>query len=453
MPLRLLPVKYVGGGEKATEGFHFVSSIDKEGLPITEVKTGPYGKKVSASVPKIIRQLVDDGHNVIVDEDFPTTASSAFLINFCPNEDATVIKLLKKKGYQLLGKTVLDEFACGGTGLYASTGPIFNPHNPKRVVGGSSSGSAIVVAKEIVPFALGHDTGDSVRRPAAYCGLVGFKPTYGLISRYGVIPMASSLDTVGILAKKLSTVQEIFAILAQPDSRDLITCARGKKVVRHTDRKKIAVINELEKHLPPELNKLYDHAQEKLRKLGYSITKINIPPRLRDNLQLTYLILCSTELVNHLNSLQGITYGPPNENGEIAAKRSERLGLVVKERLLMGGYFLSEKGLLEKAQKVRRLVDNWLKKVFRDCDFLMFPSTNGPAPPAADFNHSFAGLISSHWSDNLLLLGNLAGLPSLSLPLGVVDGLPVNVNLDSAYGQDESVLQLATELEVELVNI
>ncbi|CAG8799254.1 10032_t:CDS:2, partial [Racocetra fulgida] len=262
--------------------------------------------------------------------DFPTTASSAFLVNFCPSEDATVIKLLREKGYQLLGKTALDEFACGGVGLYAATGPIFNPHHPGRVVGGSSSGSAVVVAQKIVPFALGHDTGDSVRRPAAYCGLVGFKPSYGLISRYGVIPMASSLDTVGILANKVSTAQEIFTILAQPDPYDLITTTK-KKFLRPPRRKKIVTIDRLEKFLSPKLNKLYRQAQEKLEKLGYSITKINIPPRIRDNLQLTYLILCSTELVSHLNSLQGITYGPLDENEEIAKKRSDNLGLIVKE--------------------------------------------------------------------------------------------------------------------------
>jgi aspartyl-tRNA(Asn)/glutamyl-tRNA(Gln) amidotransferase subunit A len=267
-----------------------------------------------------------------------------------------VLKLLTKKGYKLLGKTALDELACGGAGLYAATGPIFNPHNPERVVGGSSSGSAVVVAKKIVPFALGHDTGDSVRRPAAYCGLVGFKPSYGLISRYGVIPMASSLDTVGILADKISTVREIFAILAQPNPQDLITCTRKRKVLRHSDRKKIAIINGLEKILPPQLNKLYGSTQEKLKKLGYKITKINIPPRLRDNLQLTYLILCSTELVSHLNSLQGITYGC-SEKISITQKRSQYLGPIVKERLLIGAYFLAEKGLLEKAQKIRYLVD------------------------------------------------------------------------------------------------
>ena len=140
-----------------------------------------------------------------------------------PPYDALVIELLRKKGGDLLGKTVLDEFACGGTGLYANTGPIFNPFNSFHIVGGSSSGSAKIVAEGSAPFALGHDTGDSIRRPAAYCGVVGFKPSYGLISRSGVIPLAASLDTVGILGKKVKDIKLVFLIISQSDLADLTT--------------------------------------------------------------------------------------------------------------------------------------------------------------------------------------------------------------------------------------
>lgn len=380
---------------------------------------------------------------------FPTTASSAFLVNFFPGQDATVIKLLARKGYKLLGKTALDEFACGGTGLYATTGPLFNPVNSAHIVGGSSSGSAVVVAQKWVPFALGHDTGDSVRRPATYCGVVGFKPSYGLISRSGVIPMASSLDTVGILAQQVKVIKEVFSLLARSDPADLITNTIKPKFPHPPNRKKIAVIAGLETSLPTGLNQLYHHTQKKLKKLGYSITEIKIPLTIRENLPITYLILCSTELVSHLNSLQGITYGI-SENISITEKRSKNLGEIVKERLLIGTYFLAEKGLLAKAQKMRYLVQQWLKKIFQSHDFLLFPSTNNVAPPVKSFNSFFSGLLSSHWSDNLLLLANLVGLPSLSLPMGTFFGLPVSINLNSAYGQDKAVLKLATELEAEL---
>ncbi|KLL01604.1 MAG: aspartyl/glutamyl-tRNA amidotransferase subunit A [Mycoplasmataceae bacterium RC_NB112A] len=156
-------------------------------------------------------------------KNFSTTASSNFLINFWTPFDASVIKLLEKGGKNLLRKAILDEFACGGTGLYANTGPIFNPFNSLHIIGGSSSGSAKVVAENLVSFSLGHDTGDSIRRPAAYCGVVGFKPSYGVVSRSGVIPLASSLDTVGIFGRKVKDVKLIFSIINQPDPADLTT--------------------------------------------------------------------------------------------------------------------------------------------------------------------------------------------------------------------------------------
>jgi aspartyl-tRNA(Asn)/glutamyl-tRNA(Gln) amidotransferase subunit A len=380
---------------------------------------------------------------------FPTTASSKFLMNFFPGQDATVIKTLEKKGYKLLGKTALDEFACGGLGLYAVTGPLFNPYHSSHIVGGSSSGAAVAVAKNMVPWALGHDTGDSVRRPAAYCGIVGFKPSYGLISRLGVIPMASSLDTIGILAKKVGEVRKVFSTLAHPDLTDLITITPKPKNSLPSKRKKIAIVAGLENNLPPQLAHLYHATCQLLENSEYQLYPVVIPKKIRDHLQLTYLILCSTELVSHLNSLQGITYGT-NENIDIAKKRSKYLGKIVKERLLIGNYFLSEPELLIKAQKIRYLVNQWIRRIFRDYNFLIFPSTNDKAPRVDDFTNNFSGLLSAHWSDNLLLLANLSGIPSLSLPIGFIDNLPVSLNINSAYGNDELVLELATILKTSL---
>ncbi|KLL03345.1 MAG: aspartyl/glutamyl-tRNA amidotransferase subunit A [Mycoplasmataceae bacterium RV_VA103A] len=374
-----------------------------------------------------------------------TTASSKFLADFRPSQNAFVIELLTKEEKKLVGKAILDEFACGGTGLHAATGPIFNPRNLSYIVGGSSSGSAWVVAENLAPWSLGHDTGDSIRRPAAYCGIVGFKPSYGLISRSGIIPMASSLDTVGILARKVQDIKPVFSIISQPDLHDLLTVAKRKKILSRP-RNKIAVVAGIEKHLSSELNNLYHNTIKKLEKAGYPIEKITIPKNIREHLQITYLILCSSELISHLNSLQGITYGPP-ENIAITHKRSKYLGEIVKQRLLIGSYFLENQELFVKAQKMRYLVDRWVKKILQNYDFLVFPSTNSTAPPAANFNHSFAGLISSHWSDNLLLLANFAGLPSLSLPIGFVNDLPVSININSGYGNDQKVLELAEELE------
>src|SRR3984957_13019782 len=206
-------------------------------------------------------------------QNFPTTASSKFLENFFPSQNAFTVKLLEKEKKKLAGKTVLDEFACGGTGLYAATGPIFNPYDSSCIVGGSSSGSAWVVAKGLVLFALGHDTGDSIRRPASYCGIVGFKPSYGLLSRAGVVPMASSLDTVGILAQKMQVINSVFTAVSQKDPHDLLTVATKNKVLSQ-QKNKIAVVAGIEKYLPLELSNLYHETIKKLGKLGYIIKKI-----------------------------------------------------------------------------------------------------------------------------------------------------------------------------------
>ncbi|CAI2183866.1 2270_t:CDS:2 [Funneliformis geosporum] len=264
--------------------------------------------------------------------DFPTTASAQFLVDFCPSQNAFVIKLLAAEKKILLGKTVLDEFACGGTGLYAATGSIFNPYNLAC-----------------------HDTGDSIRRPASYCGIVGFKPSYGLISRAGVIPMASSLDTVGIVAQKTSEVKAVFKIISHQDPHDLLTeTNRSRKLV--PPKNKIAVVTGIENYLPTELSNLYHHTIKRLERLGYVVEKITIPKKIREHLQITYLILCSSELVSHLNSLQGVTYGVKDKIS-ITQKRSKYLGEIVKQRLLIGAYFLEKQELFIKAQKMRYLVD------------------------------------------------------------------------------------------------
>jgi aspartyl-tRNA(Asn)/glutamyl-tRNA(Gln) amidotransferase subunit A len=281
-------------------------------------------------------------------KEFFTTASSDFLSDFQPNEDATVIKLLKKKGYICLGKTNLDEFACGGSGLLSNKGILVNPYNHKHIVGGSSSGSAIAVARNLVPFALGSDTGGSVRCPAAYCGIVGFKPSYGLISRYGLIPFASSLDTIGILASRVETTKKIFSILAQRDSRDLLTITKKKRIKVLRGAKKIAVIQGLEENLEEGFKELYHRTLSILKKEGYGIKKIKLVKELRENLQLTYLILSCNELLSHLNSLQGITFGA-KENSSIFKKRDFFLGQEIKKRLLLGAYFLENLEYLKKA--------------------------------------------------------------------------------------------------------
>jgi len=285
-------------------------------------------------------------------------------MDFTPGENATVIKLLAKEGAILKGKTAMDEFACGGTGLLANTGTITNPHHSQHITGGSSSGSAAAVAKGLVSFALGSDTGGSVRQPAAYCGIVGFKPSYGLVSRYGLIPMSSSLDTVAILANAVATAEKVFSLIAQPDPNDLLTIAAKQNKVKpivFSSTKKIAILKEIEKFLSPEFAKLYQKTLDILKQQDYQIKTIEIPSEIRENLQLCYLIICSSELASHLNSCQGITYGrkinyAKNVGEKVCQIRNENLGKSVRQRLMLGSYFLQNKKDCERAYFFRQKV-------------------------------------------------------------------------------------------------
>ena len=394
-------------------------------------------------------------------KDLPTTASSNFLTEFIVGEEATVIKLLAKKKAVLEKKTVLDEFACGGTGLLANSGPVTNPYNSKHITGGSSSGSALAVAQKLVSFALGSDTGGSIRQPAAYCGIVGFKPSAGLISRYGLIPLASTLDTVGILANSVSTGQKVFLAIAQTDPNDLLTISSKQlkvKPINFSSARKIAVLEKIEKYLSPEFAKLYQKVITILKQKKYQIETIKIPSQIKENLQLAYLIICSSELVSHLNACQGVTFGlkkkqvdPSNYKIEhqIQQNRTKYLGKSVRQRLLLGGCFLQNKNDCERAYLFRQKVENWSRKIFQKHAFLLFPSPNSEAPKVDQSTLFFTGS-QTHWSDNLLLIANFGGFPSLSLPIGLVNGLPVSININTAYKQDNLLFKLAKLIENEI---
>ena len=194
------------------------------------------------------------------------------------------------------------------------------------------------------------------------------------------------------------------------------------------------------------LQESYQQVLNILKKESYIIEKVELPEELRDNLQLTYLIISCTELLSHLNSLQGVTYGRKEEIN-IAEKRSDYLGTEIKKRLLMGAYFLENPEYLEQARKLRSWTDNWVKEIFSNYNFLIFPSMNSPAPKIEEVSSSFAGSQIVHWSDNLLLIANFSGVPSLSMPIGFDNGLPVSININSTYGNDKEILEIAAELE------
>lgn len=377
----------------------------------------------------------------------PTTSSSLFLKSFFPMENSTVLTLLIENGYKLLGKSYLDEFACGGLGIFSCEGVISNPHNKKRAVGGSSSGSAFSVANGIVSFAIGHDAGDSVRRPSSYCGIIGFKPSYGSISRYGIIPMASSFDTVGIMSKDIGKIKEIYEKISKIDYKDITTVAFSKlnsKPIGET--KKVAVFKNLQGEISDRYFEIYRKKIQAIEEKGLAkVEEIVIPETIRENLQISYLILCSSEVTSHLNSLNGITYGCKDSNkATIKSKRSSFIGKWAKERIIVGSYFLKEKDLIKKASNFRIFVTEWLKEIFKNYDFLLFPGTESIAPEIKESENN--NIKKSKWVDNLMLLSNLAGNPSINIPLGKVNEMPISLNIDSPWKNERDLLNFTSKL-------
>jgi len=387
---------------------------------------------------------------------FYVSASSFFLEDFFPNEDATVIKLLKKRGFICKKKANLDELSCGDSGLLSKNGIIVNPYKNDHISGGSSSESSFMVSKKIVDFSIATDTGGSIRCPSSYCGVIGFKPSYGLISRYGLLPLASSLDTVGIISSELKIIKKIFSIISKEDYKDLNTLNRENFSLKKNSEKKITIIENLEKYLNKELKEKYFCILKELKKKKYLIKKKRIPKIIKENIKISYLAISSSELLSHLNSLQGITFGI-KEKKTIKKKRSNYLGKEVKKRLLIGSFFLEKKNheIFEKLKKIRKIIQNWIKKIFENSSYLIFPTMNDSAPKIKEINKSFEETKFDHWSNDLILLANFSGIPSLSLPFGTntINSLPFGICINSFYKRDKNLLNFSKKLEKIIFNL
>ncbi|AGM26511.1 aspartyl/glutamyl-tRNA amidotransferase subunit A [Spiroplasma syrphidicola EA-1] len=389
-----------------------------------------------------------------------TTASSKILSNFVPTYESTVTELLKKEQAILVAKTALDELGMGGHGLYAYTGDVLNPWDLIRITGGSSSGSAALVASGVVPFALGTDTGDSVRKPASYCGIVGFKPSYGLISRFGVIPYAPSLDTVGYFTRSVVDSAIILDYLAKNDHQDATSLASSEKdyyqnLTTDLKGKKFAYFPFVHKQLSPELKTAFNELFVKLREQGVEICEATFPEQLLKTLLPVYMIISYAEAISTHSALDGINFGlrVPGETYEdvMINSRVSGFGRVVKRRYAIGSYALSKDNqtlLFLKAKRVRRLIVDELTKVFANYDILLLPSATTVAPKISDVKaHTLTEEDLEFYFDDLLVLANMMGNPSITVPLTLVDGLPVGVNINAKPFADQIVLNASLLIE------
>lgn len=387
-----------------------------------------------------------------------TTCGSRMLDNFVSPYDATVVARLKAAGMVLLGKTNMDEFAMGSSNETSFYGPVKNPWDHTRVPGGSSGGSAAAVAARLVPAATGTDTGGSIRQPAALAGITGLKPTYGRVSRYGMIAFASSLDQAGTLTVSAEDAALLLGAMAAFDPRDSTSVqAPTPDYVAALDKPvkglRIGVPREFfDDGLDARVAQVVRDALDVYRDLGAEISDISLP-----NLGLsvpTYYVVAPAECSSNLARFDGVRFGHRCENPRDLAdlysrSRGEGFGAEVKRRIMTGTYVLSA-GYYDayylKAQKTRQLIAADFRRAFESVDVIMGPTT---PTPAFGLGEKTDDPITMYLNDIYTIGVNLAGLPALSAPMGFVDGLPVGLHIIGNYFDEAGILAAAHQYQLQ----
>ena len=382
-----------------------------------------------------------------------TTAASKILENFVAPYDATVIDKLKKAGVVIIGKTNLDEFAMGSSTENSAFGVTKNPYDLDRVPGGSSGGSAAAVAANMCLAALGSDTGGSIRQPSSFCGIVGFKPTYGTVSRYGLMAMASSLDQIGPMTKTAEDARILFDVIRGYDEHDSTSLDQElNNLELRIDKLKIGVPKEyFTEGLSAEVRKVIEESIEKFRKMGAEIIDISLP-HAKYALSCYYIIV-PTEVASNLSRYDGIKYGFSAKAENLLDKylntRSEAFGPEPKRRIILGTY-TSSAGYIDQyynqAQKARALIKQDFDKAFEKVDFIL-----GPVMPTLPFKigEKSDDPLAMYLSDIYTIAVNLAGIPAISIPAGKVEHLPVGVQIIGPQMSDNKILELAKIFEAD----
>jgi aspartyl-tRNA(Asn)/glutamyl-tRNA(Gln) amidotransferase subunit A len=394
--------------------------------------------------------------DLILTKGIKTTAASRMLANYIPPYDATVIRKLKEAGAVIIGKANLDEFAMGSSNEHSHFGPVKNPWDKERVPGGSSGGSAVAVAARLCPFSLGTDTGGSIRQPASLSGVVGLKPTYGRVSRYGVIAYASSLDQVGVFARSVEECALLTETISGRDPLDSTSVETSPVDKINTGVKglRIGIPKEyFTDAIEPEVNFLVQEAIKTLETMGAKIVHISLP---HTELALAcYYIIAPAEASSNLARYDGIRYGLREEGEDLfslyANTREAGFGDEVKRRILIGTYVLSSgyyDAYYKKAQQVRRLIQNDFSNAFKDyCDLILAPVSPFPAWKLGE---KISDPLKMYLSDILTIPVNLAGLPGMSVPCGFTkDKLPVGLQLIGRPFDEKTLYQVGATYQKE----
>jgi aspartyl-tRNA(Asn)/glutamyl-tRNA(Gln) amidotransferase subunit A len=433
----------VNAAERLNESLNCFLEIDREGAlrRVEEVEAG-----VLAGVPVAVKD------NICV-RGMQASCGSVILGDYHPPYNATVIERLIAAGAIVIGKTNCDEFAMGSSNENSAFGPVRNPWDTTRVPGGSSGGSAAAVAAEIVPVALGSDTGGSVRQPASLCGVLGLKPTYGRNSRYGLVAFASSLDQIGIFGRKVEDVARVLGVIAGRDPRDSTsadvpvpdyTAALDKKLENARIGFPAALFG---KGLDEEVGSAVKSAIAMYRELGAEIVEIELPHA--SYAIAVYYIIATAEASSNLARFDGVRYGfraeeTPELRQMYRKTREEGFGPEVKRRIMLGTYVLSAgyyDAYYRKAQQVRTLIKNDLLDAFKNCDAIITPT----APtPAFALGEKVDDPLAMYLNDIYTVTANLAGIPGLSVPCGLSsERLPIGFQLLGPYWSEPALLRLA----------
>ncbi len=452
----------VTSDELVRESLELSHEVQKKCNAFVTILDDAKGCEVTDNLLSGIPYGVKDNYST---KDILSTGSSNTLKDYVPFFNATAVEHLNAAGAIKVNKTAMDEFGMGGTGTTGHTGIQKNPWDTTRLCAGSSSGSAAAVASGVYPYALGSDTGDSIRKPAAYCGIVGYKPTYGMISRYGLFAFASSLDHCGVLARSVRDAAIVVDTMKGLDINDMTSWDSSNVHLRsactgEVKGKKLCYIKEIvdKERYKNASQELLDHLDnfyktvENARELGMTVDEVSVDEAILKAQPSVYVVISCAEATSNMSNLTGISFGPRGEGDNyidmMKDHRTKGFSPLIKRRFVIGSYVLQKENqerYFKNAQRVRRLlVDRW-KEMFKDYDAIILPVGSGPAKHidgSKDILDENTAALEEH-----LQVGNFGGFPSITIPNGFVSGLPVGVNITGNCYDDENVLNIAYALE------
>lgn len=419
---------------------------------INLVKNYKYVVDNKQSLINKIPYAIKDNINAL---DTITTGGSLFFKNYVSPYSATVIDKLNLAGAIPVCKSNLDEFGLGGTGTFSSYGHVFNPNDKNRITSGSSSGSAVLVADGTLAFALGTDTGDSIRKPASYNGIVGYKPTYGLVSRFGVFPYSPSFDHVGVLTTSVTDAAIVSDFMIGYDELDFTsqkieTMNLYKNIDNIDDKIKICYFENVLEYVDNKVKDLFVNEILSKIKNQYSIDKNNYSINLLKLVSSVYKIVSYSEAVSCYQNITGIPFGEKiegkNFEESIIKTRSANFGKELKRRFVIGSYCTLEENyddIFLKAKKIRTLIINEIESIFNKYDFVIMPGSSSIAPLIEDLNSKkYKDTI----ADDYLQIANFGGYPSITIPMGKIDNNPIGINIMGKINDDAKLLAFAKKI-------